>query len=83
MCTDLFSSEVTVINTEINLQQWNDPKLVRNLTWILNLMFDEPCIIVITEESKNQLDATYYFIVLVIGSICFGHYCAVIRSSRL
>jgi len=22
---------------------------------------------------KNQLDATYYFIVLLIGSICFGH----------
>ena len=25
---------------------------------------------------KNQLDATYYFIVLLIGSICFGHYYA-------
>ena len=24
---------------------------------------------------KNQLDATYYFIVLLIGSTCFGHYC--------
>jgi len=23
---------------------------------------------------KNQLDATYYFTVLLIGSICFGHY---------
>jgi len=23
---------------------------------------------------KNQLDATFYFIVLLIGSICFGHY---------
>ena len=23
---------------------------------------------------KNQLDATYYFIVLLIGSKCFGHY---------
>ena len=22
---------------------------------------------------KNQLDATYYFIVLLIGSTCFGH----------
>jgi len=31
---------------------------------------------VITEEQKNQLDATYYFIVLLIGSTCFGHYCA-------
>jgi len=30
-----------------------------------------PCIIVITEE-KNQLDAAYYFIVLLIGSTCFG-----------
>jgi len=25
---------------------------------------------------KNQLDATYYFIVLFIGSTCFGHYYA-------
>ena len=25
---------------------------------------------------KNQLDATYYFIVLFIGSKSFGHYCA-------
>ena len=27
-------------------------------------------------ENKNQLDATYYFIVLLIGSTCFGHYYA-------
>jgi len=26
--------------------------------------------------NKNQLDATYYFIVLLIGSTCFGHYYA-------
>ena len=25
---------------------------------------------------KNQIDATYYFIVLLIGSTCFGHYYA-------
>jgi len=25
---------------------------------------------------RNQLDATYYFIVLLIGSTCFGHYYA-------
>ena len=25
-------------------------------------------------KNKNQLDATYYFIVLLIGSTCFGHY---------
>ena len=42
----------------------------------MNLMFTEPCIIVITEEYKNQLDATYYFIVLVTGSTYFGHYYA-------
>jgi len=29
----------------------------------------------LTEEQKNQLDATY-FIVLLIGSTCFGHYYA-------
>jgi len=34
-------------------------------------MFVGPCIIVITEElKKNQLDATCYFIVLLIGSRC-------------
>ena len=27
-------------------------------------------------KNKNQLDVTYYFIVLLIGSTCFGHYCA-------
>ena len=27
-------------------------------------------------ENKNELDATYYFIVLLIGSTCFGHYYA-------
>jgi len=39
-------------------------------------MFIGPCIIVITEELKNQLDVTYYFIVLLIGSTCFEHYYA-------
>jgi len=39
----------------------------------LNLMFIGQCIIVIIEE-KIQLHATYYFIVLLIGSICFRHY---------
>ena len=39
-------------------------------------MFIGPCIIVITEESKNQLDATCYFILLLIGSTCFKHYYA-------
>jgi len=27
-------------------------------------------------KNKIQLDATYYFIVLLIGSTCFGHYYA-------
>jgi len=27
-------------------------------------------------KNKNQLDATYYFLVLLIGSTCFGHYYA-------
>ena len=25
-------------------------------------------------KNKNQLDASYYFIALLIGSTCFGHY---------
>ena len=29
------------------------------------------------DDNKNQLDATYnFFIVLLIGLTCFGHYCA-------
>jgi len=31
---------------------------------------------------KNQLDATYYFIVLLIGSTCFGHYYAPSSGAR-
>ena len=27
-------------------------------------------------KNIKQQDATYYFIVLLIGSTCFGHYCA-------
>ena len=27
-------------------------------------------------KNKNQIDATYYFIVLLKGSTCFGHYYA-------
>ena len=27
-------------------------------------------------KNKNQLDATYYCVVLLIGSTCFGHYYA-------
>jgi len=27
-------------------------------------------------KNKNQLDATHYFIVLLTGSTCFGHYYA-------
>ena len=26
-------------------------------------------------KKNNQIDVTYYFIVLLIGSTCFGHYC--------
>jgi len=28
------------------------------------------------QKNENQLDATYYFIVLLIGSTCFGQYYA-------
>jgi len=28
----------------------------------------------IIPKNKNQLDATYYFTVLLIGPTCFGHY---------
>jgi hypothetical protein len=32
--------------------------------------------IVIVDEEENQLDATQYFIALVIGLTCFRHHCA-------
>jgi len=35
-----------------------------------------PVLIRVLLKNKNQLDATYYFIVLLIGSTCFGHYYA-------
>ena len=38
----------------------------------LHMMFTGPRIIVIL-KNKNQQDATCYFIVLLIGSTCFGH----------
>jgi len=42
---------------------------------LLLLMCIGPCIVVITEE-WNQLVATSCFIILMIGSTCFGHYYA-------
>jgi len=33
-------------------------------------------LVLLTEEYKNELDATYYIFVLLIGSTCFGHYYA-------
>ena len=34
-------------------------------------------------EKENQLDATEWFIALIICSTCFGHFMPIIRSSRL
>jgi len=34
------------------------------------------CAVLECLKNKNQLDATYYFIVLLIGSTCFRHYYA-------
>ena len=53
----------------------------------LDLLYDLPVfsiiiiIIIIIKrynrpKNKNQLDVTYYFIVLLTGSTCFGHYYA-------
>jgi len=38
-----------------------------------NLMFIGPCIIAIVDELKNKLDVTFYFILLIMCSTCFGH----------
>jgi len=40
-----------------------------------NLMCIGPFTILITEE-KIQIDVTYYIIMLMLGSTCFGHHCA-------
>ena len=34
-------------------------------------------------KNKNQLDATYYFVVFLVGSTCFGHYYAHHQEARL
>jgi len=34
----------------------------------------DSCELVRALKNKNQLDATYYFTVLLTGSTCFGHY---------
>ena len=44
-----------------------------NLKLLTNLMHIGPCIIVIAEELKDQLDVTCYFISLLMLSTCFGH----------
>ena len=44
-----------------------------NLTCFVNLMFIGPCIIVIVETVKDQLDVTCYFISLLMCSTCFRH----------
>ena len=40
------------------------------------LFFDMLDRAVVIKKNKNQLDATYYYIVILIGSTCFGHYYA-------
>ena len=45
-------------------------KTLTNIALLLNVPIYLPL------KSKNQLDANYYFIVLLMGSPCFGHYYA-------
>ena len=59
------------------------------LMWIMNWMMPAESEVYWTVHRcdywriKNQLDATYYFIVLLIGSTCSGITMPIIRSSRL
>ena len=46
------------------------------LSWTLGLSFSFKLNTFYNLKNKNQLDATYYFIVLLLGSTCFGHYFA-------
>ena len=43
---------------------------------VLFLSYGAVCTCPVSLKNKNQLVATYYFIVLLIGSTCFGHYYA-------
>ena len=50
---------------------------IRVVFYLLLVIFlKEFTINIANMRNKNQLDATYYFIVLLIGSTCFGHYYA-------
>jgi len=61
----------------------NDLRIITGeLMWIMNWMISAESDVywsVLRCDNwriKNQLDVTYYFIVLLIGSTCFGHYYA-------
>jgi hypothetical protein len=57
---------------------WSQTKISHKNVW--NERFKQLAlyefITLLTEESKNQAEATWYFIVLLIGSTCFKHYYA-------
>ena len=57
----------SISNKTNSFQLWQYLAYLKRLK---NLMSVGPCVV------KNQLDATYYFIALLIASTCFGHYCA-------
>ena len=50
------------------VEVWTGHTLTSDVYWILHHSDDW--------RTKNQLDAIYYLIVLLIGSTCFGHYYA-------
>ena len=47
-----------------------------NLTKRIKLKFKIKTCIFVELKNKIQLDATYYFIMLMLGSTCFGHHYA-------
>ena len=57
-------ARVQILNTESGLMGYYSASI--NLTCV------RPCVVAIWEE-ESQLDATQYFIELVICSKCFGH----------
>ena len=56
----------TLCHTEHDFLRKFQRDMIRNVCW-------SSCYVPLLED-ENQMDATYYFIVLLIDSTCFGHY---------
>jgi len=67
---------IKFIPIEVSTQSENELSLLQcnnsTVYFYVLLMCIGPCNILIKLKNKIQLDATYYFIMLMLGSTCFG-----------